>query len=247
MGRPCCSVHNCTIALRSTQDRFCPSHASLDSICAVTDCDAPVAKGYRTCSLVAHRAVEDRFKLMGKAAFHLRSRLQRSKVTTPEDSVAPKSPEDEDDIELDEDDEDAPPPPDSMPSPDSTPPDSAAALPPVSVMPDSAPPPNSTPSPDSAPPPDSTPSPDSTAPPNSAPPLAEPPSLPSPPPCAQPPPPSQQCPDKPPEGNRKLRAMFGRRRTHNEQLFVRPCGMIIERDTCFGSESVSQIAVCGSP
>ncbi|KAF7378197.1 hypothetical protein MSAN_00244300 [Mycena sanguinolenta] len=45
---------------------------------------------------------------------------------------------------------------------------------------------------------------------------------------------------KDPNGNRKLRALFGRRRTHNEQIFVRPCGMIVAHATFYGSESVSQ-------
>ncbi|KAF7372143.1 hypothetical protein MVEN_00073200 [Mycena venus] len=46
--------------------------------------------------------------------------------------------------------------------------------------------------------------------------------------------------DKDPQGNRKLRALFGRRRTHNEQIFVRPCGIIVACATFYGSESVSQ-------
>ncbi|KAJ6562697.1 hypothetical protein DFH09DRAFT_1478636 [Mycena vulgaris] len=46
--------------------------------------------------------------------------------------------------------------------------------------------------------------------------------------------------DKDPQGNRKLRALFGRRRTHNEQIFVRPCRMIVAHATFYGAESVSQ-------
>lgn len=54
------------------------------------------------------------------------------------------------------------------------------------------------------------------------------------------------CPaSKDPEGNGnlKLRGTFGRRQTHNEQIIVRPCGIIIARATFFGSESVPQVAV----
>ncbi|KIJ57565.1 hypothetical protein HYDPIDRAFT_104097, partial [Hydnomerulius pinastri MD-312] len=43
------------------------------------------------------------------------------------------------------------------------------------------------------------------------------------------------------EGNRKLRARFGQRRTHNEQLIMRPCGVILARATFFGSEAVSAV------
>ncbi|KAJ6592961.1 hypothetical protein B0H19DRAFT_1279753 [Mycena capillaripes] len=45
---------------------------------------------------------------------------------------------------------------------------------------------------------------------------------------------------KDPNGNRKIRALFGRHRTHNEQIFVRPCGMIVAHATFYASESVSQ-------
>ncbi|KAJ7051020.1 hypothetical protein C8F01DRAFT_1343341 [Mycena amicta] len=51
------------------------------------------------------------------------------------------------------------------------------------------------------------------------------------------------CPaTKNPEGNRKIRALFGRRKTHNEQIIVRPCGVIVARATFFGSETVPQTA-----
>lgn len=45
-------------------------------------------------------------------------------------------------------------------------------------------------------------------------------------------------------GNRKLKAHFGRRRTHSEQLLVRPCGVIVARATFFGAEAVSNVLVC---
>jgi hypothetical protein len=51
------------------------------------------------------------------------------------------------------------------------------------------------------------------------------------------------CPSKPEAGNRKIRALFGRRRTHNEQIMVRPCGIIVARQTFFGSETIPQTVV----
>ncbi|KAJ7712770.1 hypothetical protein B0H16DRAFT_1342021 [Mycena metata] len=52
------------------------------------------------------------------------------------------------------------------------------------------------------------------------------------------------CPAaKDPSGNRKIRALFGRRKTHNEQIMVRPCGVIVARATFFGSETVTQTVV----
>ena len=51
------------------------------------------------------------------------------------------------------------------------------------------------------------------------------------------------CDEKSEAGNRALKAYFGRRRTHNEQLIVRTCGVIIARATLYGSEAVSGVNV----
>ena len=51
------------------------------------------------------------------------------------------------------------------------------------------------------------------------------------------------CDTKSVTGNRKVKAQFGRRRTHNEQLLVRPCGVIFARATFFGAEAVSNVLV----
>ncbi|KAJ7118529.1 hypothetical protein C8R43DRAFT_1137271 [Mycena crocata] len=51
----------------------------------------------------------------------------------------------------------------------------------------------------------------------------------------------EACDGKPESGNRKLRAIFGGRRTHNEQLIMRTCGVILSRATLFGSEAVSAV------
>lgn len=52
-----------------------------------------------------------------------------------------------------------------------------------------------------------------------------------------------ECDGKPEAGNRRLRAIFGGRRTHNEQLIMRTCGVILSRATLFGSEAVSAVNV----
>jgi len=51
------------------------------------------------------------------------------------------------------------------------------------------------------------------------------------------------CPSKSAGGNKKFKAQFGRRRTHNEQILVRPCGVIVARATFFGAEAVSNVLV----
>jgi hypothetical protein len=55
---------------------------------------------------------------------------------------------------------------------------------------------------------------------------------------------SDPTPEQP--TRRRLKAMFGRQRTHNEQLMVAPCGMIIARQTFFGAEGVASVKVCRS-
>lgn len=52
-----------------------------------------------------------------------------------------------------------------------------------------------------------------------------------------------QCGDKPSDGNLKIRARWARRQTHNEQLLIYPCGVILARETMYGSESVSNVMV----
>src|ERR1700761_3893478 len=52
------------------------------------------------------------------------------------------------------------------------------------------------------------------------------------------------CPDKPDSGNRNVRACFGRRRTHNEELCVTSCGVILGRATFYGSEAPNGVRVC---
>ncbi|KAF8972915.1 hypothetical protein BDZ97DRAFT_1912520 [Flammula alnicola] len=55
--------------------------------------------------------------------------------------------------------------------------------------------------------------------------------------------PPDPCPSKSATGNRIEKAQFSRRRTHNEQTLVRPCGIIFARATMFGAEAVSNFLV----
>ncbi len=52
------------------------------------------------------------------------------------------------------------------------------------------------------------------------------------------------CPaTKSAQGNRVLKGLWHRRRTHNEQILVRPCGMMCGRVTMYGAEAVSNVLV----
>ena len=42
----------------------------------------------------------------------------------------------------------------------------------------------------------------------------------------------------------RIRTQFGRRRTHNEQLFVAPCGIIVARETFYHAEALYSVIVC---
>jgi hypothetical protein len=53
-------------------------------------------------------------------------------------------------------------------------------------------------------------------------------------------------PSGPQARQHKLRAQFGRKRTHNEQIIVAPCGIILARETFYGAEAVSTVVVCNS-
>jgi hypothetical protein len=55
----------------------------------------------------------------------------------------------------------------------------------------------------------------------------------------------ESCPSKPEAGNHKIWAHFGRKRTHNEELCVVSCGVILGRATFYGSEGPNWVHVSG--
>lgn len=46
-----------------------------------------------------------------------------------------------------------------------------------------------------------------------------------------------------PSNKKRISARFGRKRTHNEQILVAPCGIILARETFYGAEAISTCAV----
>ncbi|KIJ13544.1 hypothetical protein PAXINDRAFT_163619 [Paxillus involutus ATCC 200175] len=172
--------------LITSRHRFCKSHDHLHNVCAVNACERLVVEGRKTCGLPAHRTMEALSIAKGKSAFSLRERLQRHRVTSPNDTVGATSALAQEHVDdLEENDE-------------------WFTLGPDGVkhhyqrnegcvgVPDD---------------------------------VTE----------------EETCPTKSNEGNRKLKAQFGRRRTHNEQTLVRPCGVILARATFFGAEAVSNV------
>jgi hypothetical protein len=53
------------------------------------------------------------------------------------------------------------------------------------------------------------------------------------------------CEGKPEEGNQTLHARFRRKRTHNEELCITSCGVILGRATFYGSEAPNGVQVSG--
>ena len=52
-----------------------------------------------------------------------------------------------------------------------------------------------------------------------------------------------ECEEKSPEGNTRVKALLGRRHTHNEELCVASCGVVLGRATFFGSEAINGVLV----
>ena len=54
------------------------------------------------------------------------------------------------------------------------------------------------------------------------------------------------CDSKPEQGNQMVKARLGRKRTHNEELCVASCGVILGRATFYGSEAPNGVRVSDS-
>ena len=189
MGHPCCGEFRCTIPLANNRDRFCPMHFNSHDICAITGCEQPVIIGKKSCAIPEHQQMEQLQLEKGKAAFMLKERLHRHRVSHPNNTMVTPTKEGEENTTADdledgevwfENDNGV-----------------------VQMF--------------------------SNATPGSVGVVDE---------------PSVPCEAvKSDFGNRKIKAQFGCRRTHNEQTLVRPCGVICARATFYGAEAVSNVLV----
>jgi hypothetical protein len=166
VGHPCCTVHNCFEPLETQRNRFCKSHEATEGrVCAIKGCTQLHQKDACVCSDPEHVEAERIHVERGQARFQLKDRLERARVSHPNDRIA----EDRvlDDVADDEAEQEI---------------DIAAAL--------------------------------------------------------------QNDARDTDFQHKRLRAQFGRRRTHNEELIVAPCGIILARQTFYGAEGVNSVAVC---
>jgi hypothetical protein len=163
VGHPCCARHNCKVPLANNKHRFCPEDAGQNTICAIIGCSSPTVPDSRVCSDLTHQEVERVHRERGQGRFQLKERLQRARVSHPNDAVAKETnvteiidtDNEEEDFEVDD--------------------------------------------------------------------------------------PQEQ--ENNGKSKKQLRAQFGRKRTHNEQIVVAPCGTIIARETFYGAEGVGSVVV----
>ncbi|KAJ6566097.1 hypothetical protein B0H19DRAFT_940510, partial [Mycena capillaripes] len=191
MGFPCCGCFRCTQPLTNNRHRFCKDHFGLHSVCAVDECNNLVAPGAKTCTIAAHAKMEKLHQERGKAAFTLKERLQKHRMTHPntttiglEESANGDLQDVEDDIETFEVDGMGGVRLHTEKHPGS-----------IGVV--------------------DTP---------------------------------DECEAKKAEtGNKKFKIQLGRRRTHNEQTLVRPCGVFHARATTYGAEALSNVLIIWRP
>ncbi|KAJ7486073.1 hypothetical protein B0H11DRAFT_1721890, partial [Mycena galericulata] len=73
-----CSVHDCTVALRSQRDLFCPTHQHLMQVCCINGCQTQAEPGFRTCTESTHRAFQEAAEEQNSAMFQLHTRLRNA-------------------------------------------------------------------------------------------------------------------------------------------------------------------------
>ncbi|KAF8574394.1 hypothetical protein K439DRAFT_1649787 [Ramaria rubella] len=74
LGHPCCAGNlECKTPLPNNRSIYCPEHLHKAK-------HATVTTGFKTCADPDHCACEDHYKLMGKAMFQLKSRLEHNKM-----------------------------------------------------------------------------------------------------------------------------------------------------------------------
>lgn len=86
LGRPTCGVPHCMVSLRSTKDRFCPKHQDQNAVCSIVGCMRKVRPGHRTCDIPDHVSVEDTDTLRRGAAFQHKHRKERAAAARPKTS-----------------------------------------------------------------------------------------------------------------------------------------------------------------
>lgn len=253
VGHPCCAVLNCQQDLVKGRDRYCERHRSKDDVCAVEGCVGRTTRGYLTCLDASHRAWEAKHRRRQRttagAAFTILSDRYRASnnASTTTASIPPNVPKElsnENEISHFATAASSTSTPNTSHTPLACKPDTGDADPSPSSSSSSTPAHAFTPAADLH----ST----SLAPSQCHPPHSHPMTVPEdsstlsqPIPLSPTPYPSNpskiSIDSRPPVESFKGRIY--RRWTHNEQLFVCCCGVILSRATFFGSEGILGVVV----
>ncbi|KDQ13593.1 hypothetical protein BOTBODRAFT_146187 [Botryobasidium botryosum FD-172 SS1] len=235
VGHPICAVKGCKSTPFNLRDKFCAAHVSAELTCCIIGCNAAKEAGFRSCGDILHRQLDLKKKEANTAMFTLRHRLARLKVSHIEDSlVTPDG-----NATTTEND----PLPGILLTPAAADDTGGSPLSIVGASTASGIPTNSTPANEA--PASAANAADATKNDNQMPGLIH----------------GDDDDDDDDDDNSdsdtfdvedegvfkvgdkevKLKAQFGRRYSHNEQLFVRPCGVIIGRTTMFNSEGIKEV------
>jgi hypothetical protein len=91
LGRPRCAIDTCREALGNNRDTFCPTHFRNHFKCTVRSCPEPAAVG-KMCANPQHQQMELLKKARNEAPFQLSKRMQRMRVSHPNDSMLSENP-----------------------------------------------------------------------------------------------------------------------------------------------------------
>ncbi|KDQ09975.1 hypothetical protein BOTBODRAFT_164259 [Botryobasidium botryosum FD-172 SS1] len=87
VGHPICAVKGCKSTPFNLRDKFCAAHVSADLTCCIIGCSMAKEVGFRSCKDTLHRQLDLKKKEANVAMFMLRHRLARLKVSHIEDSL----------------------------------------------------------------------------------------------------------------------------------------------------------------
>lgn len=172
--------------LSNNRHVFCNIHCELRFKCAEQHCNHRAERGFLTCADPAHRSLQEQYQAEGKALFQLKRRLEKLKISQPEDAMPESRPD-----TLQE----------ALHSDDTIP-----TTPPAYLLDDPA---------------------VSFTGPHDGTEVES----------------SFTCSGKTDGTIKNLKARFGRRRTHNEELCVTSCGMTLGRATFYVAEGLNGVRV----
>ena len=91
LGRPRCAIDTCREDLGNNRDTFCSTHFQNHYKCAVRTCTQPATVG-KMCTNPQHQKMESLKKARNEAPFQYSKRMQRMRVSHPNDALLTENP-----------------------------------------------------------------------------------------------------------------------------------------------------------